>query len=272
VSEFLNELSILPQGQYLQLAIKLTLLDDAIIRSNYPEEVLSFKYDGLGNRFIIPWRKIKGKLRRMVMEKQRGLGIGKYKIESKNEEDFCHLKERLCMKCPSCFLFGGTGETGIGVKYNILSRVMGETFISSKKIDDTAGIIPLTENAIDEIDLKTGQALMTVNKVPAETEFTGVITIRDCTKEMASVIIDNINRLSRLGARSVEWGKIKTEIAGYILSDRETLSSYYLVKDGLNTDNMSKVSDLQLPDVDASYKKINGDFELLRAKYPELTT
>jgi CRISPR type I-D-associated protein Csc2 len=172
------------------------------------------------------------------------------------------------MECPACFLFGGTGETSTAKKkYNILSRVMGETFISSKKIDETAGITPLTENAIDEVDLKTGQALMTVNKVPAETEFTGVITIRDCTKEMASVMVDNIDRLSRLGARSVEWGKIKTDIAGYVLSDRETLSSYYLVKDGLDSVSLEQASGLKLPDVNESYAKINADFKGLREKY-----
>jgi CRISPR type I-D-associated protein Csc2 len=260
MTDFLDKIDILPQGQYLQLVVRITLLDDAIIRSNYPEEVMTFSYNGLGNRFIIHWRKVKGKLRRMVMEKQRSLAIGK-------EERFCHLKENLCMKCPSCFLFGGTGETSDTAKYNILSRVMGETFISCKKVEDTAGIIPLTENAIDEVTLTTGQALMTVNRVPAETEFIGVITVRDCTKEMASIIVDNVNRLSRLGARSVEWGKIKTGIEGYVLSDRETLSSYHLIKDGIGEKKLSDISTLDLPDVGDAYKKINDDFAKLREEY-----
>lgn len=93
----LEQPEILSTGCYLQLPLKLTLLDDAIIRSNEPEEVLTFRYKELGNRFIIPWRKIKGKLRRLVLEKQRGLNI----------EPECALKDDLCMKCPSCFFVRG---------------------------------------------------------------------------------------------------------------------------------------------------------------------
>jgi len=124
------------------IPIKITLLDEAIIRSNEAEEVLTFRYKDLGNRFIIPWRKVKGKLRRLVLEKQRGLNI----------EPQCALKDDLCMKCPTCFLFGGTGETSSsGVQYNILSRIYGETLISESEVDE---ITPYTANAIREQDLK----------------------------------------------------------------------------------------------------------------------
>ena len=205
--------TVLSKSKYLEIVVKLTLQDDAIIRSNDAEEVLTYKYNELGNRFIIPWRKMKGKLRRLVMEKQRGLDI----------EPQCHLKDGLCMKCPSCFIFGGTGETSNAkVPYNLLSRIMGESFIS---LDETKEIEPYTQNAVSERDLTTGQALMSILTVPTETEFIGVITLRDPTPEMASIVIDNINRLTRLGVRSVEWGKVKTEILGYKFSDRETLYS-----------------------------------------------
>ena len=93
--EFFTDIQVLPRGRYLQLVVKVTLLDDAIIRSNEPEEVLTFNYKNLGNRFIIPWRKIKGKLRRMVMERQRDL-----KIHTE-----CFLKESLIyIYLPSCLL------------------------------------------------------------------------------------------------------------------------------------------------------------------------
>lgn len=240
-----NDIQVLPRGRYLQLVVKVILLDDAIIRSNEPEEVLTFHYKTLGNRFIIPWRKVKGKLRRLVMEKQRDLGIP--------NNSKCYLKDHLCMACPACLLFGGTGETSATkANYNLLSRVLGETFISSNEVKD---ISAYTANAIDEETLTTGQALMTILKVPAETEFVGVVTLKDPTPELTSILVDNLNRLTRLGASTREWGKVKTEIEGYVLSDRETLSSYDLVKNE-KTNNLCKIADLKLPSVEDSFKKV----------------
>jgi CRISPR type I-D-associated protein Csc2 len=181
----------------------------------------------------------------MVMERQRDLGIP--------AESNCYLKDHLCMACPSCLLFGGTGETNQPkTNYNLLSRVLGETFISSNEVKD---ISAYTANAVDEETLTTGQALMTVLKVPAETEFIGVVTLRDPTPELTSLLVNNLNRLSRLGASTREWGKVKTEIVGYMLRDRETLSSYDLAKDGVPAD-LKKSEELTLPDVDESFKKV----------------
>jgi CRISPR type I-D-associated protein Csc2 len=242
MTALLQQPTILSQGSYLQLVVKLKLLDDAIIRSNEAEEVLTFTYKPpLNNRFVIPWRKVKGKLRRLVMEKQRSLDIMKE----------CCLKDNLCMKCPSCFMFGGTGETSSAkTSYNILARIMGETFISTT---DVGEIQPYTQNAVDEKTLTTGQALMSILTVPAETKFVGVVTVRDATPEMVSIVVDNLDRLARIGARSVEWGRISTEIVGYKLSDREDLSAYYLAAKNGNPD-LKDINTLTLPDVADSYR------------------
>lgn len=247
----LKEPSILPVGKYLQLVVKLKFLDDAIIRSNDPEEVLTFRYKELGNRFIIPWRKVKGKLRRITMEKQRGIGI----------EPQCHLKDDLCMKCPSCFIFGGTGETSsANVPYNILSRVLGETFISTTEVGD---ITPYTQNAVDEITQQTGQALMNIITVPAETEFLGVVTLKDPTPEIASIIYNNLLNLTRLGARTVEWGRVKTSVVEYKLSNFESLSAYELIHANEKLDEIKKGD---LPELEESYKKLEGQVKVLLKK------
>ena len=252
-----SEPTLLSKGVYLQIPVKITLLDEAIIRSNEPEEVLTFKYNNLGNRFIIPWRKIKGKLRRLVLEKQRGLNI-----ESK-----CALKDDLCMKCPTCFLFGGTGETSsAGAQYNILSRIYGETFISEREIGD---ITPYTANAVREQDLTTGQALMSILTVPKETVFRGVVTLKDPTPEMVAILVDNINRLSRIGARSVEWGRVQTEIEGFHLSDREELSIYLDFQNKIKVESKVKkdlkklLSRQNLPSVDKAYKILDQQVKKL---------
>lgn len=240
----LNKPTLLSTGVYLQVPIKMTLLDEAIIRSNEPEEVLTFSYKELGNRFIIPWRKIKGKLRRLVLEKQRGLNI----------EPQCALKDDLCMRCPTCFLFGGTGETSsASVPYNILSRVYGETFISESKVSD---ITPYTANAIREQDLTTGQALMSILTVPKETVFRGIVTLKDPTPEMVSILTDNIDRLSRIGARSVEWGRVKAEIEGYYLSDREALSVYLSLSENSKPDFTGLPDHQKIPPTDDAYKTL----------------
>jgi len=248
-----NDIQVLPRGRYLQLVVKVTLLDDAIIRSNEPDEVLTFNYKTLGSRFIIPWRKVKGKLRRLVMEKQRGLGI----------HTECFLKESLCLQCPACLLFGGTSETQAKLppekkpktSYNLLSRILGETFIS---VSPTSDINYYTATGVDEETMETkgvkSGALFTIITVPAETEFIGVVTLRDPSPELTSILVDNLNRLTRLGASTREWGKVKTEIAGYVLSDRETLSSYDVAKN--MPEDLCKIDDLKLPQVEDSFSLV----------------
>lgn len=249
--DFYPDVQILPRSRYLQVVTSLKLLDPAIIRSNEPEEVLTFSYgEPLGERFIIPWRKVKAKLRRLVAERARDLGYG---IK-------CFLKESLCMACPTCLLFGGTGETSsANVNYNLLSRVLGETFISiNEKIEPWN----YTANAVGEVKHTTGQALMTIITVPADTEFLGVITLKDPTPEMASVLIDGLERLTRIGARSVEWGRCKVQILGGGIFDREVYSSYELLKDN-GISNIPELK-LELPKVDESFKKLQKEMDQLK--------
>lgn len=251
--EFLETPSILSKGVYFQIVVEMKLLDDAIIRSNESEEVLTFHYKTIGNRFIIPWRKVKGKLRRLVMEKQRSINI----------QYNCALKDDLCLECPSCLLFGGTGETSSSKKsYNILSRVLGETFISTNNVE---GVQNYTQNAVGEKDLSTGQALMTILTVPKETVFKGVVTIKDPTKEMASIIVDNIRRLSRIGARSVEWGRVETKIIGGKLSDREDISVYQLLQNPPQGAQLEDITNIlnTLPHVETSYQTLNTQIPAL---------
>lgn len=246
-NELLNDIQILSRGLYIQIGFSVKLLDDAIIRSNEPEEVLSYSYEELGDRFIIPWRKFKGKLRRLVMEQQRSFGMA---LD-------CSLKENLCMMCPSCFLFGGTGETSKSkVDYNLLSRVLGETLISKKALKD---VKTYTANAVDEIDLTTGQALMNILTVPAETEFMGIVTLHDPTPELSAILVDNLKRVTRIGASTREWGRCTISILGYRLSDREDVSVYEIIKNGLNEGTFKKIEELNLPsDMKKCYEDVNS--------------
>ncbi len=251
--DFYNDVSVLPRARYLQLVTSLRLLDPAIIRSSEPEEVLTFSYrEPLRERFIIPWRKVKAKLRRLVAERGRDLGYG----------TTCFLKESLCMACPTCLLFGGTGETSsTKAGYNLLSRVMGETFISK-----TENVEPLdyTANAVGEVKHTTGQALMTLITVPADTEFIGVVTLKDPTPEMASLLVDGIERLTRIGARSVEWGRCRMDILGGGIFDREVYSAYELLGEG----GLEAVPtlDLDLPPVEEAFERLQEQMSSLVEK------
>lgn len=254
--QLFKDIQILSRGMYIQLAFILKTLDNTIIRSNEPEEVLSYTYQELSNRFIIPWRKFKGKLRRLVMEKQRSYGIA----------PDCSLKDNLCMSCPSCLLFGGTGETSATkAKYNLLSRVLGETLISSQEIKD---IFSYTANAVDEIDLTTGQALMTILTVPSETKFIGIVTLRDPTPELTAILVNNLTRVSRIGASTREWGRCEISIMGYRLSDRENISVYEMVKNRRDKISFEKISSLNLPaNIQKCYEKVNEDFRKITSDY-----
>jgi len=252
-----NDIQILPRGLYLQIGFVVKTLDPTVIRSNEPEEVLTYSYQSLGNRFIIPWRKFKGKLRRLVMEQQRSFGIP--------PECECSLKENLCMACPSCFLFGGTGETSRAkVSYNLLSRILGETLISLQEVKD---VFTYTANAVDEKDYTTGQALMTTVAVPPETEFLGIVTIKDPTPEIAAIIVDNLKRVKRIGASNREWGRCETAILGYKLSDREDVSVYELVQMKKIDKVFKKIEDLKLPsNIGNCFKEVNKQIKQILPK------
>lgn len=310
MAELLSDLKVLSRGTYLQLVTRIQLLDDAVIRSNEPEEVLTYFYkkESLGNRFIIPWRKVKGKVRRMAMESMRGILTDQHLKEfaeqlnqdadkakkaydehkahcSKDKKDKCedctslhdaaaqretyaqfvtgirpdvidcHLKSGLCMRCPCCVLFGATGDVqNIKVKanYNLLSRILGDTFISSECVDV---VNSYTANAVDEKTLTTGQALMTQVKVPAETEFVGVVTLRDPTPDATEILVDALQRTTRIGGTTREWGRCKTTIEGYSLSDREEISSYELA--GAVPSNLKQLTDLELPNVKNAFTSFN---------------
>ena len=76
---------------------------------------------------------------------------------------------------------------------------------------------------------------------------------------MASIIIDNLKRLTRIGARSVEWGKAETTIIGGKLSDREDMSAYHLLQNlsqGVQPDDITGILN-NLPDVQTAYATIN---------------
>lgn len=252
-TNFFNDIQSLPRGRYLQIAYRMRLIDNAIIRSNDPEEVLTHRYQKLGQRFIVPWRKTKGKLRRVILEKQRDLGIS----------PDCALKDNLCLKCPTCCLFGATGATGgAGIEYNLLSRVLGETAISETEV---AEVSDYTANAVDEKTLTTGQALMTIIAVPEGTSFLNVVTLRDPTPALTAILLDGINRLSRLGASTREWGRIITEPLGFNFSDREVLTTQDLVISGIPKDFSTNFGELQLPAIDKAYLDVDKQMQAMVA-------
>jgi CRISPR type I-D-associated protein Csc2 len=153
-------------------------------------------------------------------------------------------------------MFGGTGETSQAKSgYNLLSRVLGETFISTTPAGSAKSY---TANAVDEETLSTEQAFMTILKVPAETAFIGVVTLKDPTPETAALLCDNLERLTRLGASTREWGRCRTELLGCKLDDRETLATYDLAGQELKKieEQLSTLKALELPSVEPSLKQV----------------
>ena len=106
---------------------------------------------------------------------------------------------------------------------------------------------------------------MTIVKVPAETEFLGVVTLRDPTLQSAAILKDALERLTRLGASSREWGRCKTVIEGYKLSDREELASYEL--GGTTPDGLCPVSDMAATSADEAYQSFAQQCEQLVAQF-----
>ncbi len=148
----------------------------------------------------------------------------------------------LCMSCPACYLFGGTYAPATGEKTQVNERT--KVSYSEAYPFISGGIRDVTFNAVDEQRNITGQALG-VNQIIEPRDFISVVDLETDNEDWAKLLVWGIEHSSRYGANVRIYGQMKNELLGIIKSDRLEVTSYDLVRNFKNADEIKKHLELR---------------------------
>ena len=125
----------------------------------------------------------------------------------------CYLKDNLCLRCPRCGLFGATSvETGRQERANIKHRIEYSTGFSLLPFDEIESAT--TFNAINDLNLTTGQALGSRYAVVPATIFPSIITLRSVTVAEVILTVKTLLGCKSYGAESRIGGDMRNSIFG----------------------------------------------------------
>ncbi|MGD9157637.1 MAG: type I-D CRISPR-associated protein Cas7/Csc2, partial [Desulfobacteraceae bacterium] len=123
----------------------------------------------------------------------------------------CYLKDKLCMRCPRCGLYGATStESGQEARANIKHRIEYSTAFSLLPFEEIAE--SKTFNAISDKDITTGQALGARHAVVPATLFPSVITLKSVTKNELILAVKTLLSCKSYGAESRIGGDVRNTI------------------------------------------------------------
>jgi len=143
----------------------------------------------------------------------------------------------LCLSCPACWLFGGTYAPGEGkVQVNEKTKVSYSDAYPFEKIP----IEDKTFNAVDEKRNITGQALGVNQIIGPGGNFINVIDIETDNENWIKLIVWSIEHSDRYGGNVRIYGQMKNEILGIIKSDKLEVTSWDLVNNFKNVDEVRK--------------------------------
>lgn len=125
----------------------------------------------------------------------------------------CYLKDKLCLNCPRCALFGGTNVDSASKKIaNIKHRIEYGTAFSLLPFEEIEAAI--TFNAIDDNTLKTERALGTRYAVRPSTVFPSIVTLKSVTKTELILTLKTLLAAKNYGAETRIGGDIRNTIVG----------------------------------------------------------
>ncbi|MCD6398364.1 MAG: type I-D CRISPR-associated protein Cas7/Csc2 [Candidatus Aenigmarchaeota archaeon] len=150
---------------------------------------------------------------RTAVEKQGG-NIGDELGFEKNEKKVkiikqCYLKDKLCMECPRCVLYGATS---LSKDANIKHRIEYSTAFSLLPWDDIEETI--TFNAINDKNIMTGQALGSRYVVKPATVFPSIVTLKSVSREELILTIKTLLSAKSYGAETRIGGDVRNHIVG----------------------------------------------------------
>lgn len=150
----------------------------------------------------------------------------------------------MCGYCPSCTILGNiTDDTvmdDIETAYGIKSRVAHDVAFSC--VEYRQAVMELTHNKVAEGVSYTGQSLYSETHVAPGVVFIGKSTMFDVTPNEFALILESLSRITRMGGRETKDGSVEVRILGVRFGDRETVSSYDIVREILKA-NHGKMTD-----------------------------
>lgn len=147
--------------------------------------------------------------------------------EAKLSVPECYLKDKLCMKCPRCGLYGATStESGQSDRANIKHRIEYSTAFSLLPYEDVATVT--TFNAINDKNITTGQALGARYAVAPATLFPSIITLKSVTWIELVLAVKTLLACKSYGAESRIGGDVRNTIIGVVAGWEEVITSLEL--------------------------------------------
>jgi CRISPR type I-D-associated protein Csc2 len=135
----------------------------------------------------------------------------------------CYLKDKLCLQCPRCGLFGGTNvESGSDKIGNIRHRIEYGTAFSLLPFADIGSAT--TFNGINDVTQQTGQTLNTRYAVIPASIFPSIVTLRSVTWREAVLAIKTLLACKSYGAESRIGGDARNTIVGLVAGWEEVIT------------------------------------------------
>jgi len=188
----------------IKIALLREVVNPMIIRSNFPDETITFKVSEDKDIVEIPARKLKSK------EKLRGLKICRAMGVVNKDVRYNLIKGSKLLNNPNSILFGdSTTESGDSV--GITSRVIYDWAYSIRdvnEITDTFQHNALSESGTmhDEDTGKLRQSLFQVQYVMPKTFFPHFLTVENVTPELLVHLVSSVLHENRYGAQSTTLG------------------------------------------------------------------
>lgn len=248
----------------IKLAILREVTGNLIIRSNYPDETITFKTSENKDIVEIPARKLKSR------EKLLGLKICREFDVIDEEFRYNVIKEPKQLANPNSILFGDS-VTEDKKAVGITSRAIYDWAYSIRDVDDIT--VTLQHNALNEEgnmwDERKGdnsQYLFQVQYIKPGTLFPHFITVENVTPELFIHLLSCILFENRYGAQSTTLGSnMKNHILGFGLSKFEQPINSYSISS--NWDESTSVTVENVTEViNKTMKTFYGDENYKDAK------
>ena len=139
-------------------------------------------------------------------------------------DELCYLKDRLCVKCPRCVLFGATStERGRQERQpNIRHRIAYSTAFSLDPFEDIADTT--TFNGVSEATTLTGQTLNVRHSVRPATLFPSIVTLQSVTWKELVLALKTIWKTKRYGAETRIGGEVRNHLYGVVAGWEEVIT------------------------------------------------
>jgi CRISPR type I-D-associated protein Csc2 len=225
IKEYLVEkLEPLREALTIQILIARNIFDYTALRTEQTRELnttatpLSFKSPDPVLRVVFLGGKQKAaetrKLGEILRTANRTLG--------RNDVSQCYLKDKLCMHCPRCALFGAVSTKSGGSEINFKHRIEYSSAFSLLQYEEIAE--SFTFNAIDEITTKPGQALGETPLVSPANIFPSIVTLNTVTWKEFLLALKSILSTHSYGGETRTRGDMSNTILGIACGWEEIIS------------------------------------------------